>query len=60
MTRNGKIVLACAAVLLPLAACATVGGSVVGAGIGALAGDARTGAAVGATAGAVVDLFGRD
>lgn len=39
--------------------CATVGGTVVGAGIGAIAGDAEMGAAVGMTAGAVVDIFGR-
>ena len=41
-----------------VAACATVGGTVVGAGIGALAGDPLMGAAVGGTAGAVVDIFG--
>jgi hypothetical protein len=40
-------------------ACATVGGALLGAGIGAIAGDAGMGAAVGATAGAVVDIFGR-
>lgn len=44
---------------LVVSGCATVGGSLVGAGIGAIAGDARMGAAVGATAGAVVDIFGR-
>ena len=44
---------------LVLVGCATVGGAVVGTGIGALAGDAEMGAAVGATAGAVVDIFGR-
>ena len=42
-----------------LAGCATVGGGLIGAGIGALAGDAKMGAAVGMTAGAVVDIFGR-
>jgi len=42
-----------------LAGCATVGGGLVGAGIGAIAGDAEMGAAVGMTAGAVVDIFGR-
>ena len=46
-------------VLVILAGCATIGGTAVGAGIGALAGDAGMGAAVGATAGAVVDIFGR-
>ena len=40
-------------------ACATIGGSLLGAGIGAIAGDAGMGAAVGATAGAVIDIFGR-
>lgn len=44
---------------LVLVGCATVGGTLVGAGIGALAGDAEMGAAVGATAGVVVDIFGR-
>ena len=51
------------ATLLTLAllavACATAGGALLGAGIGAIAGDAGMGAAVGATAGAVVDIFGR-
>lgn len=46
--------------IAPLAvACATAGGALLGAGIGAIAGDAGMGAAVGATAGAVVDIFGR-
>jgi hypothetical protein len=40
-------------------ACATVGGTLLGAGIGAIAGDAALGAAVGGTAGAVVDIWGR-
>ena len=40
-------------------ACATAGGALIGAGIGAIAGDAGMGAAVGATAGAVIDIFGR-
>ena len=40
-------------------ACATAGGALLGAGIGAIAGDAGMGAAVGATAGAVIDIFGR-
>ena len=39
--------------------CATVGGTVVGAGLGTLVGDPLMGAAVGGTAGAVVDIFGR-
>jgi hypothetical protein len=48
-----------AVMLLVVAGCATVGGTVVGAGIGAMAGDAEAGAAVGMTAGAVHDIFGR-
>ena len=48
-----------AAILMVVIGCATVGGTIVGAGIGAMAGDAEMGAAVGMTAGAVVDIFGR-
>ena len=40
-------------------ACATAGGALLGAGIGAIAGDAGMGAAIGATTGAVIDIFGR-
>ena len=47
------------AIALLTVACATIGGTLVGAGIGAIAGDASLGAAVGGTAGAVVDIFGR-
>ena len=47
------------AIITLTVACATVGGTLVGAGIGAIAGDAQLGAAVGATAGAVVDIWGR-
>ena len=39
-------------------ACATAGGALLGAGIGAIAGDAGMGAAVGATAGAVDKVSG--
>jgi hypothetical protein len=46
-------------VLLVVSGCATIGGGLVGAGIGAVAGDAKMGAAVGATTGAVIDIFGR-
>jgi hypothetical protein len=53
-----KIAAFLAVVSLTLA-CATVGGTLLGAGIGAIAGDASMGAAVGATAGAVVDIWGR-
>ena len=41
------------------ASCSTVGGTIVGAGIGSIAGDAELGAAVGFTAGVVQDLFGK-
>jgi hypothetical protein len=58
MKRKITTILAVAA-LVVAAGCATVGGTLVGAGIGALAGDAEMGAAVGMTSGAVVDIFGR-
>ena len=44
--------------LLVVSGCATIGGGLVGAGVGAIAGDAKMGAAVGATTGAVIDIFG--
>ena len=47
-----------AAILGIFTACATIGGTLVGAGIGAIAGDAEMGAAVGMTSGALVDIFG--
>jgi hypothetical protein len=47
------------ATIVVAAGCATIGGTLVGAGIGALAGDSEMGAAVGMTAGAVTDIFGR-
>ncbi len=56
MKRRVAALLGAAALVV---ACATVGGTLVGAGIGAIAGDAGMGAAVGATAGAVVDIWGR-
>ncbi len=40
-----------------LAGCASTKGAVVGAGIGALAGDAGKGAAIGASVGTVVDII---
>jgi hypothetical protein len=40
-----------------LAGCASTKGAVVGAGIGALAGDACKGAAIGASVGTVVDII---
>jgi len=51
--------LSAAALFLLVTGCATIGGTLVGAGIGAIAGDAKMGAAVGATTGAVIDIFGR-
>ena len=42
-----------------MAGCSTVGGTLVGAGIGSIAGDTELGAAVGFTAGVVNDVFGR-
>ncbi|WP_201290975.1 hypothetical protein [Croceibacterium salegens] len=56
MRNHKKIFLSCA-LLLALAACAETKGAVVGAGIGAVAGDAGKGAAVGASVGAVVDII---
>lgn len=56
MKRRIAIVLA---VGLLAIGCATAGGALLGAGIGAIAGDAGMGAAVGATTGAVIDVFGR-
>ena len=38
--------------------CSTIGGTILGAGIGAIAGSAELGAAIGFTAGAVDDIFG--
>ena len=47
------------ATLVVAVGCATIGGTLVGAGIGSLAGDSEMGAMVGMTAGAVTDIFGR-
>lgn len=43
--------------LLVVAACATVTGTAVGAGIGAIAGDTSTGAIIGGSVGAIVDII---
>ena len=43
--------------LLVVTGCKTLGGAAVGAGIGALAGDAGTGAAVGAGVGTVLEII---
>ena len=62
-THRGGVMKRRIATLLALAsltlACATIGGALIGGGIGSLAGDSRMGVAVGATAGAMVDIFGR-
>jgi hypothetical protein len=42
--------------LVAISACATVGGGLIGAGIGSFSGDAGKGALIGAGAGAVVDI----
>jgi zinc transporter ZupT len=57
MNKSSKMFLA-TIILLVITGCATIGGGLVGAGIGAIAGDAKMGAAVGATTGAVIDIFG--
>ncbi len=56
MNNRGKII-ALGVLLLAVAACATTKGAAVGAGIGAIAGDAGKGAAIGATAGTVIDII---
>ena len=56
MKKHNRIAIA-AMVALSIAACATTKGAAVGAGIGAIAGDAGKGAAIGASAGAVVDII---
>jgi hypothetical protein len=43
--------------LVTVGGCKTVGGAAVGAGIGALAGDAGKGAVIGASVGAVADII---
>ena len=58
MKKSSKMFLAIT-ILLVITGCATIGGGLVGAGIGAIAGDAEMGAAVGATTGAVIDIVGR-
>jgi len=50
--------LIAALMFLVAVGCATVKGTVVGAGIGALAGDAKLGAQIGMTVGAAHDIFG--
>lgn len=43
--------------MLTLAACATVAGTAVGAGIGSISGDTRTGALVGGSMGLLYDVL---
>mgnify|MGYP001821837265 CR=1 FL=1 len=57
--KKTSILFLAAVILLVICWCATVGGGLVGACIGAIAGDAKMVAAVGATTGAVIDIFGR-
>jgi hypothetical protein len=56
---NRLVVVLVAALLavMPLAGCRTMGGAAVGAGIGAIAGDAGMGAAVGASVGLLADII---
>lgn len=54
--RNSRIAIV-AMLAIVVAACATTKGAAVGAGIGAVAGDAGKGAAIGASAGAVIDII---
>lgn len=57
---NKKVRLAFAGlVLVTLAGCNTIGGTLAGAGIGYVMGDAEFGADVGATVGLVKDIWGR-
>jgi hypothetical protein len=58
MKRQG-ILLIGAILLFIVVGCVTVCGTLVGAGIGAIAGDAEIGSAVSMTVGVVVDIFGR-
>ena len=54
-----RLTMLIAAVMLLMAVgCSTIKGTVVGAGIGALAGDAKMGATIGMTVGAAHDIFG--
>lgn len=55
--RNFLILLAASLGLLILASCATTKGAVIGAGIGAVAGDTSKGASIGASVGAVIDII---
>lgn len=57
MRREFAAVLAVAITALALAACATVAGSAIGAGIGSLSGDTRTGLLIGGGAGLLYDFF---
>jgi hypothetical protein len=52
-----SIRLFAASLFLALVACATVTGTVVGAGIGSIAGDTSTGAIIGGSVGAMVDII---
>ena len=58
MRKRVLIILAIACFSMT-SSCGTIGGTIIGAGIGSIAGDSQLGAAVGFTAGMVTDLFGR-
>ena len=56
MRSNIRVALA-ALLAMYLIACATIGGTIMGAGIGYVLGDAEAGAQIGATAGLVKDIW---
>lgn len=56
MRKMRKVLLVCLAVLV-VAGCATVGGTVLGAGVGYVFGDAEMGAQIGATTGMIKDIW---
>ncbi|WP_019143213.1 hypothetical protein [Noviherbaspirillum massiliense] len=56
MKHTRKAVLALLGALV-LSACATVGGTAVGAGIGSMSGNTKNGAIIGGSAGLLYDIF---
>jgi hypothetical protein len=57
VNRLAVVLIAALLAGLPLSGCKTMGGAAVGAGIGAIAGDAGMGAAVGASVGLLADII---
>jgi hypothetical protein len=55
--RRRVITLIVACGMLPLAACRTVGGAAIGAGIGSISGHTETGAIVGGSAGLLSEII---